>query len=587
MNRNPVFDRLEGKHIVLRKAKEDDALSMMENVWADEKVYRWMFFPPVFSEGEAMERCRRSVQYQKDNYAWFVALKDTDQAVGLCAIRENEPGRFEEAGICIGTAFQGKGYGREIVSLLLKLAFEKLGAEDVRYGYFRDNEKSRKLAESFGFAYDRSADMIRPWDGAAKKVDSCILTREKYFGLPELMRFADGTYVETPAQWAERRKEILALYEEHVYGKMPDKSGESVAFKIVPGSGNPVREMVVTVRAKGREACFPVRVTLPEKPAAGMACYIEYCPFSWFGKPFTSPNMQAAAARGYAAIQYDPVSVASDDDSHKGAYYDLYPDSCMQDRQDGVLLAWAWGACRILDALESGAGRELGIDPALCMIAGVSRYGKSAAVAGAYDERFRVTIPACSGAGGIALFRTDNHGKVYDLSSLGGPDAWVNESINEPFENLQGGEGYWFCPAFRKAAGAAALPVDQHMLCALAAGKDRHMMIVTGITSEGWNNTEGQCLAYVASQRVWDMLGAGAHNNMIIHLDGHAILPSDLEKILDYCDVHLTGKKKDSVPGSRSGMKGELFLEENREKLCSLFDRFEKEIDTVLSYRNE
>ena len=208
-------------------------------------------------------------------------------------------------------------------------------------------------------------------------------------------------------------------------------------------------------------------------------------------------------------------------------------------------------------------------------------------IAGAYDERFRVTIPACSGAGGIALFRTDNHGKVYDLSSLGGPDAWVNESINEPFENLQGGEGYWFCPAFRKAAGAAALPVDQHMLCALAAGKDRHMMIVTGITSEGWNNTEGQCLAYVASQRVWDMLGAGAHNNMIIHLDGHAILPSDLEKILDYCDVHLTGKKKDSVPGSRSGMKGELFLEENREKLCSLFDRFEKEIDTVLSYRNE
>ena len=80
---------------------------------------------------------------------------------------------------------------------------------------------------------------------------------------------------------------------------------------------------------------------------------------------------------------------------------------------------------------------------------------------------------------------------------------------------------------------AADLPVDQHMLCALAAGKDRHMIVVTGIISEGWNNTEGQCLAWIASQPVWDLLGAGEQNNMIIHLDGHAILPSDMEKILE------------------------------------------------------
>jgi endo-1,4-beta-xylanase len=83
------------------------------------------------------------------------------------------------------------------------------------------------------------------------------------------------------------------------------------------------------------------------------------------------------------------------------------------------------------------------------------------------------------------------------------------------------------------------------MLAALVADPQRHMIIVTGIESEGWNNTEGQCLAYVASQPAWDLLGCGGQNNMLIHLNGHAILPSDMVYILDYCDVHLCGKAPD------------------------------------------
>ncbi len=396
-------------------------------------------------------------------------------------------------------------------------------------------------------------------------------------GLPELMRFADGRPVEKAEQWAERRKEILALFENCMYGKMPDAAAERVSYAIAPGAEAQTREMKITVSREGKEASFPVRVTLPEEPAAGMPCYIEYCPFSWFGKPLASPNMKAAAGRGYVAIQYDPTAVASDSDLYEGAYFELYPYRKEQERQDGVLLAWAWGASRILDALETGAGQELGIDPGLCMVAGVSRYGKSAAVAGAYDERFRVTIPSCSGAGGIAVYRTDNHGKTYDLSSLGGPEAWVNDSINEPFENLTGGEGYWFCRNFRQTKRAEDLPVDQHMLCALAAGKNRHLIVVTGITSEGWNNTEGQCLAYTASQPVWDLLGAGDQNNMIIHLDGHAILPSDMEQILDYCDVHLLGKGRDEIKSDLSAMKGQLFLKHNRDRLDPVFDLFTEE----------
>ena len=80
----------------------------------------------------------------------------------------------------IDERYQGKGYGKETVALLLELAFMKLGAEDFRYGYFHDNEKSQKVAESFGFRYEKTYELTRPWDGSVKTIDSCILTKEEY-----------------------------------------------------------------------------------------------------------------------------------------------------------------------------------------------------------------------------------------------------------------------------------------------------------------------------------------------------------------------------------------------------------------------
>ncbi len=175
---------LEGKKICLRKARENDWASMLENVWSDEEVYQWMLYQPTLTPEDARERCRRSMAFQEDHYAYFVALKETDEAIGLCAIKETAPGHYEESGICIGKKYQGRGYGKEIVSLLLDLAFVELGAVDFRYGYFQDNVKSRKLAEHFGFLYDSTFTLTRPWDGAEKTIDSCLLTRDAYLARP-------------------------------------------------------------------------------------------------------------------------------------------------------------------------------------------------------------------------------------------------------------------------------------------------------------------------------------------------------------------------------------------------------------------
>ena len=69
--------------------------------------------------------------------------------------------------------------------LLLDFAFRKLGALDFRYGYERDNTKSCKLAASFGFRYDKTYELTRPWDGRVMEIESCLLTREDYLARKE------------------------------------------------------------------------------------------------------------------------------------------------------------------------------------------------------------------------------------------------------------------------------------------------------------------------------------------------------------------------------------------------------------------
>ena len=85
-------------------------------------------------------------------------------------------------------------------------------------------------------------------------------------------------------------------------------------------------------------------------------------------------------------------------------------------------------------------------------------------------------------------------------------------------------------------------------------------------------------VAVFTAMGVWEMLGCPDQNNMIIHLDGHAILPSDMQYILDYCDVHLYGKDPSEVKSDLSQMKGNLFLEHNRDVLGEEFAPYLEEI---------
>lgn len=174
------YDTIIGNNIILRKAKEDDYLSMLVNIWSNEEVYKWMLFTPTNTIEDAKDRIKRSISFQENHYCYFIALKNTDEAIGFCGMEEIEDNVYRECGIGIGPMFQGKGYGKEVLDILLDLAFNKLGANSFIYGYFIDNIRSATLASHYHFKYLETLNVIRSWDNARKVINNYILTKDKY-----------------------------------------------------------------------------------------------------------------------------------------------------------------------------------------------------------------------------------------------------------------------------------------------------------------------------------------------------------------------------------------------------------------------
>jgi hypothetical protein len=160
----------------------------------------------------------------------------------------------------------------------------------------------------------------------------------------------------------------------------------------------------------------------------------------------------------------------------------------------GALRAWAWGASRGLDYLETDArvaANHVGIE-------GVSRYGKAALVTMAFDTRFAMVLIGSSGEGGASLYR---------------------RNFGEAVENLTGsGEYHWMAGNFLKFGAdessfgkkdAGDLPVDAHQLIALCA--PRLTFISYGIPEKGdakWLDQQGSFMAAIAAQPVFRLLGA-------------------------------------------------------------------------------
>jgi hypothetical protein len=207
------------------------------------------------------------------------------------------------------------------------------------------------------------------------------------------------------------------------------------------------------------------------------------------------PTTQQLLAAGWGYAYIDPSSIQADNGAGltQGIIGLVNKGQPRKPDDWGALRAWAWGAARGLDYLET----DPLVDATRVGIEGVSRYGKAALVTLAFEPRFAMGLIGSSGKGGATLLR---------------------RRFGEAVENLTGGEYYWMAGNFIKYGAeegslgrmtAEDLPVDVHELIALCA--PRLTFISYGVPEQGdahWLDHQGSFMAAVAAQPVFRLLGA-------------------------------------------------------------------------------
>lgn len=347
-----------------------------------------------------------------------------------------------------------------------------------------------------------------------------------YPDLPALLVTRDGRPVTTAEMWWQvRRPEIVEDFEREVVGRVP-KDVPKVTWtvttqamdRVVGGLPVNARQVVGKVDNSGCPAIeVNIQMTLvtPREAKAPVPVLMMFGGFGGGGFPrrpgepeptnrfgggnltFTDPpstEQLIAAGWGYATI--NPGSIQADNGAGltKGIIGLVNRGQPRRPDDWGALRAWAWGAARGLDHLET----DPAVDAKTVGIEGVSRYGKAALVTMAFEPRFRMALVASSGEGGAKLHR---------------------RNFGEAVENLTGsGQYHWMAGNFLKYGAAESsfgsrnagdIPVDAHQLIALCA--PRPTFISYGIPEKGdanWLDQQGSYMAAVAAGPAFRLLDA-------------------------------------------------------------------------------
>lgn len=323
--------------------------------------------------------------------------------------------------------------------------------------------------------------------------------------MPDLMTCKDGTKVKTADQWVKRRAEIVEDFEREVYGRVP-KNVPQVKWEVtrtVEGESGGIATVTKTLAGHVDNSGFPpIQVTIqasftvPKYAAGRVPVLLQFGGGLGFGRRGDAkPWTQQALDQGWGYGTINPNSIQGDNNRLREGIIGLTNKGRPRRPDDwGALRAWAWGVSCLLDYFETH--QDSGVDPAKVCITGVSRYGKAALVATAFETRIAAGFIASSGAGGAKLFR---------------------RNFGELLENLAGRGGYhWMAGNFLKYAAdeasfgkktVADLPVDQHELIALCA--PRLCFLSYGVVpgDPNWVDAHGSFMAAVLAGPAYRLLG--------------------------------------------------------------------------------
>ena len=373
-----------------------------------------------------------------------------------------------------------------------------------------------------------------------------------YSTLPDPLRMEDGSSVSTPEQFDARRKEILGLFEEYVYGKLPT-DGFSTCFEVVEEgdalNGTALRRQVkITVKTERGASDALMLLYLPKqvKPApvviglnfrgnhtvlddaAILPSYgLDTSGGKWEEKRGSAAcrwNIADSVSRGYAVATIYSGDLAPDSkDGYASRVISLFEGSEFK-----AISAWAFGIMRGVDCLI--------VDPAIdhrhIAVVGHSRLGKAALWAGAQDQRIGLVISNDSGNSGASLSRGSHGETVY--------------TINMAFP-------HWFSTEYAQyGRNENRLPVDQNLLLASIVPRK---LYVASAEDDLWSDPQGAFNSLQSAKKVFALYGArvlseeypavgtsvfcesmGTH----IRRGGHDITAEDWKHYLNYMDQYFT-----------------------------------------------
>jgi len=357
---------------------------------------------------------------------------------------------------------------------------------------------------------------LRPgFSGSAGAPDSANYDESKadlYPNLPDPLITNNGKQVTSARMWWNvRRPQIVALFDEDIYGRVPallpkvtwevvstahEKNGDvDVVTKKLTGHVDNSIDPAITVNidltvSTPADAKGPVPVIMEFGFSREFmeAMAKRFPQFAAGGPGASGPTwQQQVLARGWGYAEYVPTGVQPDNGAGLTEGIIGLANKGQPRKPDdwGALRAWAWGASRALDYLETDSA----VDAKQVGIEGHSRYGKAAVVTMAYDQRFAIGYISSSGEAGAKLYR---------------------HIFGEGEGNIAGtGEYHWMAGNFLKYDGpltVADLPVDAHELIALCAPLP--VFISGGATKgDGWVDAKGMFMAAAAAGPVYRLLG--------------------------------------------------------------------------------
>jgi hypothetical protein len=380
------------------------------------------------------------------------------------------------------------------------------------------------------------------------------------YSLPNPLILANGKPVRDAKTWMQKRRpEIVRFFEENQFGRSPERpAGMSfdVFDKGTPAfDGKAIRRQITIYFSPKKDRpkmdlllYLPANVTKPVPLLLNVSFTANSKPGEiWnrdkkrvpaprdgrFGGLKVLPFLEAGF--GVATFYYgdvDPDFLGGVPHGVRALY--LKPGQTEPTPNEwGAIAAWAWGASRALDYLET----DKGVDAKRVAITGISRLGKTVMWAGAHDPRFAMVIASCSGEGGAALSRRHYGETIKHLT----------EATRYPYQ---------FAANYGKYGDRVnEFPVDAHLLVSLIA--PRPVLLQTGDT-DIWSDPKGEFLAALAAEPVFKLLGkqglgtdqvpaAGQpifHTlGYVMHAGGHGTIPSDWDLFLKFMQMHLQSGK--------------------------------------------